>query len=106
MPWIILICVGLWYLLGDPSRDVANWFWEENAAPWEQVDAIYYSNRHILAEYEFKEDIGSLDNCRRWVDVVAINHKDPGIRRGDYECGINPKFNNDWGIKLYRKTVR
>ena len=52
MGWLITIGIGLWFFLGEPAKDVANWFWENSAAPWEEVDAFYYPNRSNLTVHK------------------------------------------------------
>jgi hypothetical protein len=39
MQYLIIFAVGLWFLRGDPPKSIANMFWEDEAAPWETVDA-------------------------------------------------------------------
>lgn len=104
MQWVIFVGVGLWFVFGDPSRDIAGWFWEYDAAPWERVDAFYYPDRSNLERYEFQTDVGGVEECRDWVHFKATGNGDPGLTRGDYECGVGePK---DWyGIRVYRTTV-
>ena len=76
MGWIAAIALVLWALFGDPSKDVANWFWEYEVAPWENVDAYYYPNRSDLSVHVSREDVGSLDGCREWVYAEATQNNE------------------------------
>lgn len=50
-PLFLLLGAGaLWFWLGDPPKDAANWFWPDSPAPWEQVDAVYYPDNSDLTK--------------------------------------------------------
>jgi hypothetical protein len=106
LKWTVWLAIAAWFLFGSPSKDVANWFWSEDAAPWESVDAFYYPDRNDL-ERDVRqfglEDVGA---CRRWVYAQASAHEDPGITRGDYECGVGYLESLGYGLRVYRATVR
>ncbi len=71
----------------------------------DQIDAFYYPNKSDLSQYEVHRDVGSVDECRRLVNNAAFNNGDPGLRRGDYECGIGPTgMLGD--ITVYKETVK
>lgn len=105
MPALILVGVVLWFALGNPGRDVANWLWPRTPAPWETVDAYYYPDRNNLTRHEAARGLTSVDACRWWVRTVAVVRGDPGIVRGDYECGIG-QTRTFMGLSVYRLTVR
>lgn len=105
MQWILVVVAILWVVLGNPKKDLASWFWSESAAPWEQVDAVYYPDRSDLSEYEIRRDVGGLDACRDWAYFRAENNDDGNFQRGDYECGIG-KLDAWEGMTVYRITVR
>jgi hypothetical protein len=105
MKWLFLLGLGFWALFGSPKKDVANWFWSDQAAPWETVDAFYYPNRSDLSRDQRASGLASVDACRTWVDHVSRAHNDVGITRGDYECGVG--YLDDFaGMRVYRTTVR
>ena len=103
----ILLCIviGFWFLLGDPPRTVASWFWGQEAAPWERVDAFFYPNRSDLSAVETRMKVGTVSNCRDWAHSRAASNGDPSFQRSDYECGIG-KPTPVGGLKVYRATVR
>lgn len=105
MPVLILIGIVLWFVFGAPSVTVANWFWKEDAAPWETVDAYYYPVRSNLADYRLVTGLGSVQECRRVVHSMASRNNDPGMIRGAYECGIQ-KTGEFGTMNVYRLTVR
>jgi len=100
-----LIVVVLWFVFGDPPKNIANWFWKNDAAPWEQVDAVYYPNRNDLTVHRELIDVGSTGGCRVWVFSMAAANDDPDLVRGDYECGVGP-LGSLGSIRIYRLTIR
>lgn len=105
MPYLIIFAVGLWFLIGDPAKSIANTFWEGEAAPWETVDAYYYPNRSDLSVFQSRLRLSSVDDCRVWVRMAAAANNDIGVVRGDFECGIEV-IDTFAGINVYRTTVR
>jgi hypothetical protein len=55
-----------------------------------QIDAYYYPDRSDLSEWQIRPNVGSIEACRSWAYSIAAQNGDPGISRGDYECGIDP----------------
>lgn len=50
-------------------------------------------------------DVGSVENCRMLVRMIASARGDPEIRRGNYECGVG--YLREVGrLRIYRNTVR
>lgn len=105
MPYLIIFAVGLWFLIGDPPKSIANAFWESAAAPWETVDAYYYPNRSDLSVFQSISGLSSVDDCRVWVRMTAAVNDDIGVVRGDYEYAIQV-IDTFAGINVYRTTVR
>jgi len=105
MHWIVIIAVGLWFFIGEPLKDVANLFWQEDAAPWETVDAFYYPSRSDLSDYLSHRGLTSVQECRDWVYSTAASRGDPNIVRGDYECGVE-QIDSFGGLAVYRISVR
>ena len=104
MPALTLILIALWFIFGSPKNDIANIFWPESLAPWEEVEAFYYPNRGDLSEVK-SSGVDGIEGCRAWVNWQAQLHNDPHMDRGDYECGIG--FIEMFGsIKVYRITIR
>lgn len=105
--WLVLIVLVIgWFLLGNPSKDFANWFWPNDAAPWETVDAFFYPDRGDLLKFITQRDFGDLEACRDWVSAQAIAHNDPMMDRADYECGVGYIESGGGGLRIYRITVR
>ncbi len=105
MPILILLAVGIWFLIGNPAKTVANWFWKDSAAPWESVDAFYYPSRSDLTVHKEMTGFDDVDACRIWVRRTAGAHGDALLMRGDYECGVG-KVDSYYGLTVYRITVR
>ena len=105
MPYVIAILIGLWFWLGDPPKTVANMFWENDAAPWETVDAYYYPNRNDLTVFRSAFGFNSVDDCRSWVRFAAASNNDVGLTRGDFECGVG-RIDAFGGMTVYRITTR
>ncbi len=105
MPLVGIIAVALWFFFGDPAKNVANWFWGDTAAPWEEVDAFYYPKRSDLSKHLTSRGLHDVDACRRWVYAEAFKRNDDRMTRGDYECGIG-LIEHIGGLKVYRITVR
>ena len=97
--------LGLWLTFGGPADNLAGLFWAERPAPWEKVDAFYYPDRHDLSVHRAARDVKSLDGCRSWVRAMAEVGTDPGMERGDYECGVG-KLREMGDVTVYRFTVR
>lgn len=106
MRYAIIVGLALWFLFGDPLRTFAGWFWDADAAPWEQVDAFYYPSSSNLLVYDSVADVGSVRACRSVVQAIATSKGDPNIERGDYECGVAPRFDKRYGMAVYRLTIR
>lgn len=102
---LLLVGGGLWIWLGDPLKDLAEWFYKENAAPWETVDAFYYPDRSNLTIWRTGKKMPNVQTCRDWVYAMAATYSDPALRRGDYECALG-EARNLGGISVYRATVR
>jgi hypothetical protein len=101
----VIILVVLWFAFGSPKNDIAGMFWSDGPAPWEEVTGFYYPNRNDLTIHIQSGQYESLDGCRSWVYAQARQHDDPGIGRGDYECGVG--YMKSWGgINVYRLTLR
>lgn len=105
MIWILLFLFASWFYFGDPPKDLANLFWENDAAPWETVDAYYYPNRNNLHHYEEMLGLPSVEHCREWVRAVAAINGDSALARGGYECAIEI-LDYYGGLPVYRTTVR
>lgn len=105
MPVFLILIICAWFIWGDPPKTVANWFWADDAAPWETVDAFYYPDRSNLTIYDSSTGFGSVEGCRNWVRLSAALRGDPNLIRGDYECGIEV-VDTFAGIPVYRTTVR
>jgi hypothetical protein len=101
----ILIAIALWFIFGNAPMNIADMFWEEEAAPWETVDAFYYPDRNDLTQFQQTTDLDSVDDCRAWVSSAAALNGDPSLFRGDYECGIEV-VDSLGSISVYRNTVR
>ena len=105
MPLLIIIALSAWFLFADPPKNVANWLWSDDAAPWETVDAFYYPNRYDLSVHQSSLGLGSVQECRDWVSYAAGSYGDGSLSRGDYECAVEV-IDSFGGMSVYRITVR
>jgi hypothetical protein len=92
-------------LVGEFSEERGEWFWKDGPAPWETVDAFYDPDRNDLFTMETAQGFANLDGCRGWVRVAATTRNDPGLLRGDYECGVG-KPEPFGAVSVYRITAR
>lgn len=102
---VLLVVGGLWFWLGNPQRDVAEWFYKTDAAPWETVDAFYYPNKSNLSDWREALNLASAEECRAWVYAAAAINRDPALQRGDYECALGKPYDHS-GLSVYRATIR
>lgn len=100
-----VVAIAAWFVFGNPSKTIAGWLWPEDAAPWEEVDAYYYPSRENLTVHQASRDVGSVEDCRRWVYATAASNGDPNMMRGDFECGVG-RLESEMGFNVYRITVR
>ena len=105
-PISILGILGLivWGALGNPIQAIAGWVWPHSPAPWERVDAIYYPDKENPLVSVDNQDVGGLTQCRAWVSSAAAEQNDPGLQRGEYQCGVGYRYSQ--GLNNYRLTVR
>lgn len=102
---LIIIGIGAWAYFGEPSQSIANMFWSDTSAPWEDVIGFYYPNAKNMNNVKKGGPFDSVDDCRVWIENQAALHNDPEIARGDYECGVGP-LESQYGIEVYRITVQ
>jgi len=102
---VFLALGGLWFWLGNPSKDAADWFYKTDAAPWEKVDAFYYPSKFDLSVWHSTKGLKNAEACRDWVYEMAAVRADPGLVRGDYECALGAPYNSN-GMEVYRATVK
>jgi len=106
MGGLLVVGIVLWFWLGDPQRDVADWFWPATAAPWESVDAFYYPDRGNLTVHQERRGLDSIKECRVAVRTMALEFNDIALIRGDYECGVGELEGRQFGgITVYRITA-
>ena len=101
----LLLLIAAWFVFGDPPNNVANWFWKADAAPWETVDAFYYPDESDLEVFIVGYGKKTVEQCRDWVYLKAAEYQDWGIKRGDYECAIEP-IDSIGSLVIYRATTR
>ncbi len=106
MPTFIVIAVILWAIFGSPKKDIANWFYEYEPAPWETVDAFYYPNNNNLTKHSAAYGLKSLDECRRWAFGQAAADNDSYFSRSSYLCWIGRTNEEFAGMKVYRTNAK
>lgn len=105
MPLIAVVLI-LWAVFGSPLKDIANWFYEYEPAPWETVDAFYYYDNKNPAKHSTAYGIKSLDECRRWASGQAAMNNDPYFTRSSYLCWIGKTGEQFAGMEVYRTNAR
>ncbi|WP_141245827.1 hypothetical protein [Mesorhizobium sp. WSM3862] len=105
LPMLFLLGIGAWFLFGDPGKTVANWWWPNDAAPWETVDAFYYPNVGDLSIVQQKHGLKDVQACRDWVSAAAYIARDPMMTHSDYECGLGKPKDYQGMMNVYRATV-
>lgn len=105
MRLIIFAALLGWFIFGSPTKNVADWIWANEAAPWETVDAFYYPRRSDLTVWRSMLGLNSVEDCRAWVSEEAARNGDGGLAWGDYECAVG-KLGARAGLTVYRATVR
>jgi len=71
----------------------------------ETWEGFVYPNKHDLTEHVGIGSYKSLEECR--ASALAALQNVSSVERGDYECGLNCKTDNDLGgIKICKETLR
>nr|WP_168550451.1 hypothetical protein [Roseomonas mucosa] len=103
---LILLALGAWFWASDPKKDIADWFWPHDAAPWEKVDAFYYLTRTDARQFQATRGLPNVESCQREVRRLAAEYRDPDMARGSYLCGVGFLQSLAPGVNVYRTTVR
>lgn len=74
---------------------VVYWLW--GVLKPDKYIGFYYPDAGNLLDYEQSYELGSLEECREWVDDVSNGRTDTGF---DYECGKNCKLSEDYQYLL------
>ena len=106
MQAFFVIGLILWSIFGSPKKNLADWFYEYEPAPWEAVDAFYYSDNNNLAKYTASYGMKSLDDCRVWASGQATAQNDPYFARSSYLCWIGKTGDEFAGMQVYRTNAR
>lgn len=77
--------------------------WPTAPAPWEKVTPVYFPDRDDGATAIEGPPVGSVADCRAWVDRIAAERPNP-LARGDYECRVGLLEDLGGGFKIYRFT--
>ncbi|MFD2207223.1 hypothetical protein [Kiloniella antarctica] len=100
-----LTFIALWALLGSPKKDLANFLFEDDAAPWEEVVAFYYPDASNLSKHQEVSGLSDASECRAVIRRLASHNDDPMVLRGDYECGIG-RLESYGAMQVFRITTR
>lgn len=96
---------------GSPERHIADLLWPDDAAPWEQVTAVYTPDISAPGKIEISEAVfGDVAACRDHVMKMAAERGDPDLRKGRFECavGFYPEKSGNKGpvTGSYRLMIR
>jgi hypothetical protein len=105
MQYLVILILIFWAAFGEPKKNIANSFYEFEAAPWETVDAFFYPDSNDLTQYQKQTGFNSVDECRDWVFSMAQQINDASMLRSDYECGIEI-IDQLYDLSIYRTTVK
>lgn len=102
---IIVVGVIGWIIFGTPAKDIANWFWKYDAAPWETVDLFFYPDRNDLSQYDVFRGLADVAECRNMIGAAQNKYRGQFSGSYDYECGVGylERFGS---MSVYRTTVR
>jgi len=96
-----IVGAGVWFSLGEPKKQVANWLYPDEAAPWEKVDGFFYPNKHDLSD----PSLATVAACRDWAAYQADEGGDAFSQRSDYECGVGKS--EQWNdLHVYRLIAK
>ncbi len=101
---LAIIAGAVWWALSISKNTLAGWFWPDDAAPWETVDAYFYPNRSDLTVHLERSGLASVTECRAWVQREAEKRQDAQMLRGDYECAVG-RLQSSYGMNVYRLTI-
>lgn len=104
MPLVILL-VAIWLFAFDGTRDLTNWLYPEDAAPWETVDLFYYPDQNDLTKHYSVTGLKTVSDCRNSVYWTSYRYSTPP-KIGTYECGVGDTGERLGSIKIYRVTVK
>lgn len=103
---MLIIAIGVgWAVIGEPKKDIANWFWPSDAAPWESVDLYFYPDRRNLEHFDRITGLKNVEACQRMVNVVHARYPSVPWSNVDYECAIE-QIDTLVTIPVYRVTTR
>ena len=83
---LVIAATVLWVVFAEPVSNVADLFFSSGPAPWEEIDLIYYPDKLTPLLNKITSDVSSLEECRSLARYQAVQHDDPRMERGDYEC--------------------
>ena len=74
---------------GNPERHIADLFWSDDAAPWENVTAVYTPDRSEPRKIQITEAVFTdVAACRDHVMELAAEKGDPDLQKGSFECAV------------------
>ena len=102
------ICVLAVVSFGNPHRHIADFFWPDDAAPWENVTAVYVPDISKPTRVKISDAVfDDVAACRKHVMEQAAEHGDPNLEKGRFECAIGFYAEKDDGTGgEYRLIVK
>jgi hypothetical protein len=93
---------------GNPHRYIADLLWPDDAAPWENVTAVYVPDVSQPTRVRISEaTLNDLAACRDHVMEQAVEYGDPNLEKGRFECAIGFYADNEDGTDgQYRLIVK
>ncbi len=102
-----IVVVIIWAVVDfkELKFDIADFFYEDSPAPWENVDLHYYPDKNDRFTSKKIFGVGSLDGCRSVVHQLAADNDDSNLQVGDYECLVGLWKLTESGSPIYRLVL-
>jgi hypothetical protein len=66
---------------------------------------FYYPDFNDLNEYQIKDGLHSIEECRDWVNGQQDNYNPDRSKLDDYECGTDCEYKKEFDVYLCDKTI-
>ncbi len=85
---LLLLAVLAWCIWGDPLQHLANLFWPQALAPWEQIDLVYLPGQDDPHLRQIVPDLPDQQECRNQAQYRLQQQTAAGSDRGSWSCQV------------------